>query len=494
MSPSISVAEVLKHNTPSSAWIVIDNIVWDVTEFAPNHPGGVDVILEYLGQDASTAYNEVHAPSLVSKHLPAERRIGPVDQSSITDEWRAQFQSAESVEGTTANNDNTGPPPLDSILNMYDFEAAAKATVSAKTWAYYSGAANDSLSYAANIDWYRKIWFRPRVLTGVKDVDTTTTILGQKYSMPIFSSPAALAKLSHEDGELAMARGAVAKGTTICVCNGASYSLAEITEVMPENYPKFYQLYFNKDRRVTEKLMKEVISLKPRAILATVDLPVVGKREADERVKIEASYKPRKHLQVTALPTDNKGTGLARATGSFIDPDVKWDDIKWLIGLSDIPVFVKGVQCAADAKKAWEVGCKGIYVSNHGGRAVDTAPPSILTLLEIQANCPEVLEEMEVFIDGGVRRGTDVLKAICLGASAVCLGRPFLHAVTYGQAGMEKALEILQDELATAMQMVGITRLDQAHPGLLNTAEIDRYVIRGDAHPWARKVVRRIKL
>lgn len=495
MTRKINVSEILTHNTPSSAWLVIDNTIWDVTEFAPNHPGGIDVILEYLGQDASKAYNEVHAPSLVSKHLDASKRIGQLDQSTITDEWREQLQSAENIEGSRASGSaNDGPPPLDSILNMYDFEDAAKKTVSAKTWAYYSGAANDSLSYAANIDWYRKIWFRPRVLTGVKNVDTSVEILGQKYSMPIFSSPAALAKLSHEDGELAMARGAVAKGTTICVCNGASYSLAEITEVMPPNYPKFYQLYFNKDRRVTEKLMKEVISLKPRAILATVDLPVVGKREADERIKIEASYKPRKHLQVTVLPTDKKGTGLARATGSFIDPDVTWKDITWLINLSDIPVFVKGIQCAADAKKALEIGCKGIYVSNHGGRAVDTAPPSILTLLEIQANCPEVLEQMEVFIDGGVRRGTDILKAICLGASAVCLGRPFLHAVTYGQAGMEKALELLQDELETAMQMVGITRLDQAHPGLLNTAEIDRYVIRGDAHPWAKKVVRRFKL
>lgn len=187
--------------------------------------------------------------------------------------------------------------------------------------------------------------------------------------------------------------------------------------------------------------MREAISLKPRAILATVDLPVVGKREADERIKIDATFKPTKNARVQVLPKDNKGTGLARATGSFVDPDLTWKDIKWLISLSDIPVFVKGIQCAADARKALEIGCKGIYVSNHGGRAVDTAPPSILTLLEIQANCPEVLEQMEVFVDGGIRRGTDVLKAICLGASAVCLGRPFLYSIVYGQEGMEKALD-----------------------------------------------------
>ena len=488
----IPVSEVLAHSTPNDAWLVINGVVWDVTEFAPKHPGGVDIIVEYLGRDATKAYNEVHGPSLVSKHLESSKRIGTLDEETITEEWRSELEGAEEVEGSRPVEE--GPPDLDSILNMYDFEAAAKQTVSAKTWAYYSGAANDCLSLQANIDWYRKIWFRPRVLTGVAGADTSVSILGQKYSMPIFYSPAGLAKLSHPDGELALARGAAAKGTTICVSTSASYSLAEITDVIPENYPKFYQLYFNKDRRSTEKLLREVISLRPRAILATVDLPVVGKREADERIKIEASSKPARNSQVPVLPKDNKGTGLARATGSYIDPDVTWKDIKWLIELSDIPVFVKGIQCAHDARRALDVGCKGIYISNHGGRAVDTAPPSILTLLEIQANCPEVLEQMEVFIDGGIRRGTDVLKAICLGASAVCLGRPLLYALTYGQAGIERALGILQDELETAMQMVGITRLDQAHPGLLNTADIDRYVIRGDSHPWAKKVVRRVKL
>ncbi|KAK6382124.1 hypothetical protein LTS17_004009 [Exophiala oligosperma] len=502
----ISVDEVIKHNSPSDAWIVIDGTVWDVTEFAPTHPGGIDIISEYLGQDATRAYSEVHSPGLVSRSLDATKNKGQLDESTVTEEWRSK--QADTIEGTppAERQDSDRPyekPPLESMINLFDFEQVAQKFVSPKTWAYYSGAANDCLSLNANVDWYRRIWFRPRVLKGVKDVDTTATVLGEKYSMPIFSSPAALAKLSHPEGELAMARGAVTKGTTLCVCYGASYSLEEITQVMPPGYPKFYQLYFDKDRKVTERKMREAIELQPRAILATVDLPVVGKREADERIKIDgaaasASVKSSSQVQGLAqsniLPKDNKGTGLARVTGSFVDPNLTWEDIKWLISLSDIPVFVKGIQCAADARTALEVGCKGIYISNHGGRAVDTAQPSILTLLEIQANCPEVLEKMEVFIDGGIRRGTDVLKAMCLGASAVCVGRPFLYSLVYGQEGMEKALDILKDELETAMQMVGITRLDQAHPGLLNTADIDKFVYRGDAHPWARRIVRNIKL
>ncbi|KIX06258.1 uncharacterized protein Z518_04233 [Rhinocladiella mackenziei CBS 650.93] len=491
MSTKLSVSEISKHNTPTDAWIVINGTVWDVTEFAPKHPGGIDVIVQFLGQDATRAYNEVHGPSLAAKHLDQSKNKGQLDESTITEEWKSRQAETVADQPPLAPSEK---PSLDSIINVYDFEDVAEKVLSRKTWAYISGAANDCISLANNVDWYKRIMFRPRVLVGVKDVDTSATVLGKKFSMPIFTSPAALAKLSHPDGELAMARAAVTKGTTMCVCNNASFSLAEISAVMPPNYPKFYQIYFHKDRRVTENHIREIISLKPSAILVTVDLPVVGKREADERIKIEASYRPSKNAHVQVLPKDNKGAGLARATGSYIDPDLTWTDIRWLINLSKIPVFVKGVQCAADARKALETGCKGIYVSNHGGRAVDTAPPSILTLLEIQANCPEVLEQMEVFIDGGIRRGTDVLKAICLGASAVCLGRPFLYSVVYGQEGVEKAFDILKDELDTAMQMVGITSLSQAHPGLLNTAEIDRFVYRGDAHPWARKIVRTVKL
>lgn len=504
----VSTTELSQHDSPSDAWLLINGVVWDVTDFAPNHPGGIEIIHEYLGRDATKAYNEVHGPSLVSKHLDSSKRKGQLDESTITEEWKKQ-QADEVAEATPKDE---GTPPLDAILNLYDFEDAAERSLSQKSWAFYSAAANDCLTRDANVDWYRRIWFRPRVLIGVKDVSTSSTIMGHTFDVPIFSSPAALAKLSHPDGELAMARALVAKGTTIIACNNASFSYQEICGVVPKGYPTFYQLYVNKDRKVTENLVREVSKLKPKAIIVTVDLPVVGKREADERVKIESTYQAGKSLQaqnVSGSTKDKKGAGLARATGSFIDSDLKWEDITWLKTITNIPLFVKGIQCAADARKALDYGCAGIYISNHGGRAVDTAQPSILTLLEIHANCPEVMEVMEVFIDGGIRRGTDVLKAICLGASGVCLGRPFLFAVVYGREGVEHAVDskfhshryergsminlciVLKDELETAMQMIGITKLSQAHPGLLNTTELDGYVYRGDSHPYLRKIVRR---
>lgn len=483
----VSVEEISKHNSEKDLWVVINGQVWDMTSFAPSHPGGIEIILEYAGQDSSKAYNEVHGPSLVSKSLPPDALKGKLDESTITEEWK-KTQVADKEHTSKPE----GKPDLASILNTYDFESAAQNSLSAKTWAFQSGAANDNLTHHANLNFFQRIFFRPRVMVGVANPDTSSVVCGQKFSIPIFSSPAALAKLVHPDGELALFRGAHSRGTTIIGCNNASYSFPEIRAAVEDaTYPLFYQLYVNKDRKATEKLMKEVGKLNPTGLMVTVDLPVVGKREADERVQLDAGYKAGKHLAVQSVQGDKKGSGLARSTGSFIDPALSWSDIAWLKSLTDAPLFLKGIQSAADARKALEYGCAGIYISNHGGRAADTAQPSILTLLEIQANCPEVLEQMEVFIDGGVRRGSDILKAICLGASAVCLGRPFLYAVGYGEDGVGHLIDILKDELETAMQQVGITSLSQAHPGLLNTTEIDKYVYRGDTHPYARKIVRR---
>jgi L-lactate dehydrogenase (cytochrome) len=433
----ISVEELGKHNRPSDAWILINDQIWDVSKFAPTHPGGAEIILTYAGQDASKAYNEVHGPSLVSKHLSSSENKGKVDESTITAEWKASQKA--NIESSKPQSEK---PPLDAILNMYDFELASQATLSAKSWAFYHTAANDLITKDANVAWWRKIWFRPRVLVGVRDVDVSATVLGQKYSVPIFSAPAALAKLSHPDGERAMAKGLTNRGTTIIACNNASFSFPEIASAIPDDHPIFYQLYFNKDRAVTERLVREVSTYKGlQAILVTVDLPVVGKRESDERIKTEATYKAPESFQSKDTAPDKKGAGLARTTGSFIDANLSWSDLPWLQSITHVPIFLKGIQSAADAKKALDYGCGGIYISNHGGRAADTAQPSLLTLLEIQRNCPEVLEAMEVFIDGGIRRGTDVLKAICLGASGVCLGRPFLFATGYGVEGVEKCVD-----------------------------------------------------
>lgn len=212
--------------------------------------------------------------------------------------------------------------------------------------------------------------------------------------------------------------------------------MPDILNAAPKDYPFFFQLYINKDRRKTEDLLK-VVNSKPqiKAIFVTVDLPVVSKREADERLKHETFMAS--GLSGSHSSSDEKGSGLARSVGSFIDPSFCWDDLEWLRRHTKLPIVLKGIQSAADARIAMHMGCQGIVVSNHGGRALDGAPAAIVVLLELHKECPEVFDHMEVFIDGGVRRGSDILKALCLGASGVGLGRPFLYALNYGKAGVD---------------------------------------------------------
>ncbi|KAF2398642.1 hypothetical protein EJ06DRAFT_531741 [Trichodelitschia bisporula] len=487
-SPLIPASALADHATPSSAWIVLNNVIWDVTDFLPAHPGGAAVIMQYLGRDATAAYNEVHSESLVSRHLDSSKRIGLLDPDTLDAEWTALNAPPSSTTAAPPILKST-KPPLDAILNMHDFAAAAEATYSPKAWAFYSGAANDCLTHAANLVAWRDILLRPRVLTGVRNVSTKTRVLGADFSVPFFWAPTALARMAHPEGEKAIARGLAARGSSLCLSTNSSFSLQEVVAELPRDYPVMYQLYVNKDRAVTEAHLRGIAKLRPRAIVVTVDLPVVGKREADERIKTDVAIASADNLQQKVEPGKKVG-GLARATGGFIDADLRWEDLAWLRGITDIPLFLKGIQSAADARRAYEAGCAGIYLSNHGGRAVDTAQPAIIVLLEIQAQCAWVLERMEVFVDGGVRRGTDVLKAMCLGASAVFLGRPFLYAVGYGQEGVEHAVDLLRDELETAMQMCGITELGQAHPGLVNTALVEGRVMREEGHPFARKIVR----
>jgi hypothetical protein len=212
--------------------------------------------------------------------------------------------------------------------------------------------------------------------------------------------------------------------------------LLEILDAAPIDYPFFFQLYINKDRSMTEELLR-VVNSRPqiKAIFVTVDLPVVSKREADERIKLDALTSS--GLGGRSASSDNKGSGLARSVGSFIDPAFSWDDLAWLRRHTKLPIVLKGIQSAADARIAMQMGCQGVLISNHGGRALDGAPATILVLLELHRECPEVFDYMEVFIDGGFRRGSDILKALCLGASGVGMGRPFMYAISYGTEGVK---------------------------------------------------------
>ncbi|XMA14892.1 hypothetical protein WAI453_007683 [Rhynchosporium graminicola] len=171
--------------------------------------------------------------------------------------------------------------------------------------------------------------------------------------------------------------------------------------------------------------------------------------------------------------------------GAFIDTKLRWSDIPWLRECTNLPIVIKGIMGAADARLALEHKVEGIVVSNHGGRNLDGCPPAILVLLELQRRCPDVFDHMEVYLDGGIRRGTDIVKALALGATGVAVGRPFLFSLGYGPEGVEKMVEIFKDEMQTTMQLLGVGSVEELHPGLINTADIDHLVPTSDDHPYA---------
>ncbi|KAF2876861.1 FMN-dependent dehydrogenase-domain-containing protein [Massariosphaeria phaeospora] len=469
---SVPVEDIKKHSSKEDCWIVVDDVVWDITDFVPSHPGGHDIIYRHAGYDASAAYNAIHSPSLISKTLGPTKCRGKVD--STTSSALLKPPPTEAAQPKLVLG---AKPPLSSLINSYDFEAVAEKALTKKAWAFYSSAATNLVTRDANRNMFDRIWFRPRLLRNVRDVNTKTKILGADVNLPFFVSPAALARLAHPDGELALARGSEKFGIAQCISTNASYTMAEITSsVHSDAVPFFFQLYVNKDRIASEVLLKDAEKNGIKAIWVTIDGPVQGKREADERVKVDSAVVASTAMSGETATNDTKGGGIGRTTGGYIDPTFSWDDLAWLRRHTKLPIVVKGVQTAEDAVLALNHGLDGIVISNHGGRNLDTSPPSLLTLMEIRRHNPEVFQYLEVYLDCGVRRGTDIVKALCLGAKAVGMGRPFLYSLTYGQEGVEHFIEIMKDELETSMRLLGITDLSQAHPRFLNTCEVEHLI------------------
>ncbi|KAI5868107.1 FMN-dependent dehydrogenase-domain-containing protein [Durotheca rogersii] len=470
----ITADELRKHSSPENCWLVVNGVVWDLGDFAPEHPGGAAVIHKYAGQDASAVYNSIHAPSLIQNELEASKRIGKIDESSMGPGPDVS-ETKTPASPSTAKNGGGRRRPLLTLLSSHDFEKAASENLSDKAWAFFSSAATDCITKEANAAFFGRMWLRPRVLRNVRDISTKTKMLGNDVSLPLFVSPTAMVRLAHPDGETVIAKGCSKSGIPHTISTNASYPMADITSCADTTF--FFQLYVNKDRAASEKLLKQAEQCGMRAVFVTVDQPTPAKREADERVKADA-------VALTPTPNgavatnDSRGGGLGRTMAGYIDSTTNWEDIKWLRSVTRLPIVLKGVQTAQDAIRAVEHGVDGLLIGNHGGRSLDTSTPAILVLLELQLNCPEIFKHIEVYIDGGIRRGTDIFKAVCLGAKAVGMGRPFLYAANYGPEGVEHLIEIMRDEFETTMRMMGCTDLSQLHPGLLNTWELSRMVPR----------------
>jgi L-lactate dehydrogenase (cytochrome) len=443
MSPLISAPEVAVHKTADDLWTVVDGEVYDLTEFAPEHPGGLDILVRYAGRDATAAYAAVHSASLIKNTLPTSKRIGRLDQSTIPSSW-------STPQAPAPTQSSTPRPPLDTLISSHDFAAVARATFAPKTRAFVTSAATDLHTYHRNSAAYADIGIRPRVLTDVSNVSTRTTILGHSVSSPIFVSPTSLGKTVHPEGERELARACSSLRIAQAVSTSASYPLDEIMSCVREapsrpgqkRIPVFFQLYVDKDRAKSEALLRRAGELGIAGLILTVDAPVAGKREADERVRVSDNSVASPMTGASAT-NDSKGGALGRVMAKYIDPSVSWKDIQWLRRHlpPGTPIILKGIQTAADARLAVQAGVDVVMISNHGGRSLDTAPATILVLLELQKCCPEVFDKVEVWIDGGVMRGTDVFKALCLGARAVGIGRGILYGLNYGEEGVRRFVE-----------------------------------------------------
>ncbi|KAJ3513976.1 hypothetical protein NLJ89_g2631 [Agrocybe chaxingu] len=472
MSSLIPTSTVAEHADRDSCWIIVHSKVYDVTEFLDEHPGGSKIILKYAGKDATEAYEPIHPPNAILDNLPIEKHIGSVDPNTVV---KVVKEITEEDKRRQALMD--ARPPLDEILNLHDFEAP-KTVLTPKAWAYYSSASDDEITIRENRAAFQRVWFRPRILRDVTSVDWSTNILGCKSSLPVYISATALGKLGHPDGELNLTRAAAKHGIIQMIPTLASCSFDEIVDAAQPNQPLFLQLYVNKDREITKKYVQHAEKRGVRALFITVDAPQLGRREKDMRMKFVDDGAGAKVQE--GQKDVKKDQGVARAISSFIDPSLSWKDIPWFRSITNMHIILKGVSTPEDAVLAYEAGCQGIVLSNHGGRQLDTARSGLENLIDIVAALktkgPWPNPNFSVFVDGGVRRASDVLKAIALGASAVGIGRGFLYAFSsYGQEGVERAFDILRDEFEMNMRLLGARNIREVVPDMVDASALSAH-------------------
>ena len=340
-------------------------------------------------------------------------------------------------------------------LNLHEYEAAARDRLSTMAYDYVAGGSGDEVSVRANRAAFDRWRFLPRVLRGLDGVSLETSVLGQTVSMPVLIAPAGFHRLMCDEGELATARAAKGAGTIYTMSTAANVPMEEVA---PEAGPWWFQLYVFTDRGITRDLVERAAAAGASALVVTVDVPLLGRREADERNRFSlptgltmANVRTPEHRLVESA---GDGSGLNSYIASVWHSSLRWEDLDWLASLSSLPIVPKGILHPDDAVRAFEHGAGAVIVSNHGGRQLDGAVASLDAL-------PAVVEAVagrgEILLDGGIRRGTDVLKALALGARAVMIGRPIHWGLAVGgEAGARHILELLRAELALDLMLCGV--------------------------------------
>jgi 4-hydroxymandelate oxidase len=344
-------------------------------------------------------------------------------------------------------------------INLSELEMKARELLPQMAYDYCAGGANDEITLHENHAAYERITLLPRMLVDVSERHMNTTALGEPVSMPILIAPTAFQGLAHPEGELAAAKAAGAAETLMTLSTLSTFSIEEVMAVA--SGPVWFQLYVFKDRAISASLVKRAEVAGCKAIVFTVDVPLLGRRERDVRnqFKLPDDHSV-KHLLPAGLQESSEGTAGSELTSyivSLFNPALTWKDIEWLAGITKLPVLVKGILRSDDALLAVKHGASGVIVSNHGARQLDTAPATISVLPEI---VDAVGDKVEVYVDGGIRRGTDVLKAIACGARAVFIGRPVLWGLACGaETGVRHILEMMRQEFDLAMALCGCPTL-----------------------------------
>ena len=355
----------------------------------------------------------------------------------------------ERREVDQVNRDEPLPP-----VNLADYEAAARQILPRLAYDYYASGSDDELTVADNQAAFRRLRLLHRVLRDLSERSLATTVLGQPVSLPVLVAPTAFHRLAHAEGEVATARAAAAAGTVMIL---STLSTCGVEEVCATGATVWLQLYVYRDRGATRALVERAEAAGCKAIVLTVDAQLWGRRERDVRNRFQLPAGMRvENLGGTAmgtLPDVPAGSSLGAYVASLFDPTLSWADLEWLAGITTLPVVVKGVVHPDDARLAREHGAAAVVVSNHGGRQLDT---SVATMDALPAVAAALDGRLEVLLDGGVRRGTDVVKALALGARAVALGRPVLWGLAVaGQQGVERVFGLLREELDVALGLCG---------------------------------------
>lgn len=342
-------------------------------------------------------------------------------------------------------------------LNIADYEALARERMDRGAFDFYAGGAGDERTLAMNVSGFDRYVLRPRVLVDVSRVDTSTTVLGERLATPILIAPTALHRLAHPDGEAATARAAASAGTIMCVSTVASMSIEAVAAAA--SGPLWFQLYVYKDPEVTRTMVNRAEAAGYRALVVTVDTPRLGARERDSRngFALPAGIDPvnlaQTHPLVAARNVSGGHPPFAAQVEQLFDASLDWKRIAWIRSITRMPVILKGVMTPEDARLAVDAGAAAIIVSNHGGRQLDGAEATIVSLSRV---VEAVADAIPVLMDGGIRRGAHVLTALAVGAQAVLVGRPVLWGLAAGgEQGVREVLELLRGELELAMALSG---------------------------------------